>query len=171
MKKTMLFLFGIGDTFLSSKSRRCIRRHDEVIAKVDKAIENGKDGYFGVVRFNEPSDTFVDVNPYAIFPSSRIIDVKLCSNDPFDMNNEIKLFDGTNDAEVVLHGNQLDHVIRPEDFDVHIAGIDINGVFIPLIDKMLAGGFDVTVYSDAIKPYNRSTIDAIRNSKVRFRKS
>ena len=167
----MLFLFGVGDTFFSDKSRRCIKRAPEIYSKIDRAIKSDKNDFFGLVRFNEPPDTFNHVDLGGLIESSRIIDVKLCSNNPFGINNQITLQDTANNQEVLLNGDQLDFVIRPEEFDLHIAGIDINGVFIKLIDELTEKGFNVLIYSDAIKPYNRDTIDAIRNSKVRFRKS
>ena len=167
----MLFLFGIGDTFFSERSKRCIKRSSDIAGKVERALSNEKKDFFGVVRFNEPSDTFNKVNVTEGVPSSRIIDVKLCSNDPFGINNQISIPDETNSEEVILNGDQLDHLIKADEYEIHVAGIDINGIFIPLINKLIDRGYDVTVYSDAIKPYNRNTIDEIRNSKVRFRKS
>ena len=171
MKKSVLFVFGMGDTFFSERSKRCIKRSGDISAKVEKAINSDRNDFFGVVRFNEPSDTFYKVNIADMVKTSRIIDVKLCSNQPFGVNNQISIPDETNDDTVLLNGDHLDHLIRPGEFDIHIAGIDINGIFIPLIKQLLDKGFDVTVYSDAIKPYNRGTIEAIRDSKVRFRKS
>ena len=167
----MLLLFGIGDTFFSEKSRRCIKRAPDIYTKIEKAIKNDKNHFFGAVRFNEPADTFNQININTLIPTSRIIDVKLCSNTPFGINNQIAIPDISTGEEVLLNGDQLDFLIRPEEFEVHIAGIDINGIFIKLIQQLLAKEYEVIVYSDAIKPYNRNTIDVIRDSKVRFRKS
>jgi hypothetical protein len=171
MKKSMLFLFGVGDTFFSDKSRRCIKRAPEIYSKIERAMKNDKNNFYGVVRFNEPSDTFEKVNLSDLVPSERIIDVKLCSNDPFGINNQISIPDIQNHDDLLLNGDQLDFLIRPHEYNLHIAGIDINGIFIQLINDLINKDYNVLVYSDAIKPYNRDTIEAIRNSKVRFRKS
>ena len=59
-------------------------------------------------------------------------------------------------------------MLRPQDYDIHICGIDINGIFVEAIDQLLDLGFDVTIYSDLIKPFSKKTINHIRNSNVKF---
>jgi hypothetical protein len=168
MKQTMLFLFGIGDTFFH-------RRSLDMSSKLEALLTDPKKEYFGVTRFNKSADIHRDcpIDKILSLPTvaSRVIDVKLCSNDPFSVNNQISVPDTANDDVKLLDGDQLDHLIPPGKFDIHIAGIDINGIFIPLVKQLKAMGYSVTVYSDIIKPFNKGTIESIQKSKVRFRRS
>lgn len=164
----MLFLFGIGDTFFHKRSM-------DMSKKIESLLLNPKKDYFGVTRFNKSADIHRECPIDKILSmenvASRVIDVKLCSNDPFSINNQISVPDTVNDDVKLLDGNQLDHLIPSDKFDIHIAGIDINGIFIPLVKQLKAMGYNVTVYSDIIKPFNKGTIESIQKSKVRFCRS
>ena len=169
MKKTMLFLFGFGDTFCDTKSHRCIKRGLELVNQSLELLANPKYNFYGVVRVNEPSDTFNTIDIGKHVNPNRLIDVKLCANSLFSNNNQISIPGSGGDT--ILDGNQLDFVISPEDFNISIAGIDINGIFINSIDELIDRGFSVNVFSNIIKPFTKSTIDSIKKSKARFGKS
>lgn len=175
MKKTMLVVFGLGDTFCDTKSHRCIKRGPVLFEQSCKLLQKSKHNFYGVVRVNEPSDTFKEVDIAEHSVMSRVIDVKLCSNSLFDTNNQISVNSsdntGVTGGQMILDGNQLDHVLPPEEYDLCIAGIDINGVFINLMSELEEMGYNVTVFSDIIKPFSKQTIDTIKRSKVRFGKS
>lgn len=50
-----------------------------------------------------------------------------------------------------MRGNQLDFVLPPKDFDIHIAGIDMNGMFKGIIERLLDLGYSVVLYNDAAR--------------------
>lgn len=168
MKKNILMLFGIGDVFCSTSSHRSIRRGPDIANKLIRLLSNPKYNFYGVVRVNEPSDTFESVSLKG-FSEARTVDVKLCSSSVFDVNNQISI--PSTDGAAVLDGNQLDFILDPEKYNLYIGGIDINGVFIDLINKVEQLGYTATVFSDSIKPFSKDTISHIKNSKVRFGKS
>lgn len=167
MKKQILLLVGYGDIFFDSKSRKCIAKSEDFKEKISKIIETGK--YTGVVLVNETSDTFENVNLDGKINRSSIINVKLCSQQVFNKNNELTLFSTDGLEEIVMDGNNLDFILPPEQYSLSIAGVDINGIFVSLIEEARSLGYNLTVYSDIIKPYNKNTISTIRSSRVKFR--
>jgi hypothetical protein len=171
MKKAMLFTFGIGDTFCSEKSLRVAKRGPAMAQQVYDLISSNKYNFFGVVRVNDPLDTFKEVNFKKYFPDTKVIDVKLCSGSVFDNNNQVSIPGIGDNPDVVLDGSHLAHVIRAEEYDIYIAGIDINGVFIRFMKELEKSGYTATIFSDIIKPFNKSTIEVIKSSKAKFGKS
>lgn len=167
MKKQILVLVGFGDTFFYKDSKKCIPKAEEFTTKINAILATGK--YYGVVKVNESSDTFEYVTVSDSIKPSSVVNVKLCSNRVFNMNNEISIKDSVNGDELLFNGNQLDFLLPPEEFALSIAGVDINGIFISLIEEAKNCGYNITVYSDLIKPFNKNTIMAIRNSKVKFK--
>lgn len=169
MKKSILMLFGVGDVFCDEASHRCIKRGSVIADKAMDILERSKHDFFGVVRVNEPSDTFRKIDVKDKVSNTRVIDVKLCSGSVFDSNNQITVPGIGGDH--VLDGDQLDHILPPEKYDIYIAGIDINGVFIDLMGELQDRGYNATVFSDIIKPFSKATIETIKSSRVRFGKS
>lgn len=167
MKKQILVLVGYGDTFFDQKSRKCIAKSEDFKEKISKAMETGR--YHGVVLVNETSDTFDYINLNGQIKESSIINVKLCSQQIFNKNNELSLWDHEGKEQIVMDGNNLDFLLPPDQFNLSLAGVDINGIFVSFIEEAKSLGYNITVYSDIIKPYNKNTILTIRSSKVKFR--
>ena len=77
----------------------------------------------------------------------------------------------------MLNGDQIDYLLPPDKYNLFVAGIDINGIFMDFVPKAEALGYEVTVYSDIIKPYTRETIDMLtskardKDNQFQFRKS
>ena len=182
MKKKILVIFGIGDVFCSESSPRCIRKGKtgpSVVNGIKKLInKNGKD-YYGYLIVNEPLDTFNNVNVVSGIKKSKVIKVKLCSRGIFNVNNQLIVTDHDDISEIVLDGDQLDYILRPEDFEIHVVGIDINGIFSSFIHDTLKKKYSVTVFSDMIRAFNKDTItnminiikDRKRDVELVFRKS
>ena len=99
--------------------------------------------------------------------ATKVINIKLCEDELFHINNEISLTTHDNDM-LLFNGDQLDFILRPEEYDIHILGVDINGVFINTINFLIEKGYNVTVYSDSIRPYSKKTILHIKNTGVKF---
>ena len=180
MKKNILMVFGIGDTFCDINSPRCIKRGKtgpDLAKHIEKIVKSDKHDYDGYVFIHEPQDTINTTNVLSDVESNKVIGIKLCSSSIFDINNEILIEDIDGDGSVVLNGDQLDHVLRPEDYNLFVAGIDINGVFNTFVKEASVLGYSVTIYSDIIKPFSKDTINNIitavkdRNKDVVFRKS
>lgn len=174
MKKNILVVFGIGDTFCDESSPRCIKRGKSgpVLAKdIKSLISNGSDDMFGFVSIKEPSDTNFKVDALTDVNKSRIIEHKLCSRSVFNLNNQISVPGSEDDSETILDGNQLDHILPPEEYKLFVSGIDINGIFNSFIDEASELGYEIVVYSNAIKPLNKETINHIVSSSKNRRKN
>lgn len=167
MKKVALVTCGIADGYCHKGSQRLINNGPELYAKVLDIISNSGAVLGAYVAVNNPADTSVYVNFNKSISPSKIINLKLCTDKLLHVNNELSVTDHAGDT-MLFNGNQLDFLIRPQDYDIHICGIDINGIFIDAIDSFLDLGFNVTVYSDVIKPFSKKTINHIKSSNVKF---
>lgn len=166
-KKIVIFVFGVADGFCSETSPRFLSNGKEIVAKTkDILAETGK-RFGGIVYVNSPADTFEKVNIAELVAPTKVIDIKLCAEKLIHANNEMAITD-IHGGKMLFNGDQLDFVLRPEEFEVHILGVDINGIFIDTIDSLIQLGYDVTVYSDIIKPFSKKTIQHIKNSNCKF---
>lgn len=167
MKKVALIAFGIADGYCHQDSSRLINIGPELFSRVKETLKSSGSTLGAYVSVNNPSDSFNFVNVSGLIPETKIINFKLCIDSFLHPNNEITITDHSNN-KILFDGDKLDFILRPQDYDIHICGIDINGVFIEAIDQLIKLGFNVTIYSDLIKPFSKKTINHIRNSNVRF---
>ncbi len=167
MKKVALITFGIADGYCHKDSPRLINNGPELYAKILDILKNSGASLGAYVSVNNPADTNNIVNVEKIIPATKIINVKLCTDQFIHVNNEMTIKDYSGD-NMLFDGNQIDFILRPQDYDIHICGIDINGVFINAINSLVKLGYSVTVYSDTIKPFSKKTILHIKNSDVKF---
>ena len=167
MKKIVIFVFGVADGFCSETSPRFLSNGKEIVAKIKDILSETGKRFGGIVYVNSPADTFNKVNIASLVPETKVIDVKLCAEKLFHANNEVTITD-TSGNKMLFNGDQLDYVLRPEDYEAHILGVDINGIFIDTIDNMIKMGYETTVYSDVIKPFSKKTIQHIKNSDCKF---
>lgn len=167
MKKVALIAFGIADGYCHHNSPRLINIGPELFSRVKDILKSSGSTLGAYVSVNNPADSFVNVNVNGTVPNTKIINLKLCIDSFLHPNNEITITDHSGD-QLLFDGDKLDFILRPQDYDIHICGIDINGIFIEAIDQLTNLGFNVTIYSDLIKPFSKKTINHIRNSNVRF---
>jgi hypothetical protein len=179
MKKNILVTFGIGDTFCDEESPRCIKRGKtgpSLAKEVNNILEDSSDHIWGSINVHESSDTNLKVNPFEKMSPSRVLDLTLCSESVFHTNNMLIVMGSNGQSETVMDGDQFDHVLPPSDYKLFVAGIDINGIFTSFVDEALEMGYEIVVYSNAIKPLNKDTITHIisaskdRNKALSFRK-
>lgn len=180
MKKNMLFIFGIGDSLCYQKSPRFIKKGkigSDLYQETRDIILRDKDNFDNFVFVNEPQDSFLRVNLASEVPRVKAVTMKLCSGDLFDPLNEIRIPDLQDPLlDVVLNGDQFDHVFRPEDFNLFAAGIDIGSCYNSLIKHGTKLGYSMTIFSDVIKPFSKDTVPNIisasknRSHNVIFRK-
>jgi len=167
MKKVALIAFGIADGYCHQSSSRLINIGPELFSRIKETLKNSGKTLGAYVAVNNPADSFDHVNVLGLIPETKIINFKLCINSFLHPNNEITLTDFSGE-KLLFDGDKLDFMLRPQDYDIHICGIDINGIFVEAIDQLLDLGFDVTIYSDLIKPFSKKTINHIRSSNVKF---
>lgn len=152
MKKNIILLVaGVGDFFFSPNSSKNLKNKDELLASLKKIISNEK--YKGLINYTTANDTYNSVNIFKDLRQQSIIKFTLHSEQFNHENNEIALTSLDNE-EILFHGNQMDYILPPSDYDIHICGVDINGAFKSTIEDLLKAGYHVTVYSDVLRPFS-----------------
>lgn len=177
MKKNILMIFGIGDTFCHKDSYRFLKAGEKILGDVQNLLKQDKKEYFGYVNVLEYNDSNDKINPLEAVKGSRVIDLKLFNAKPFSKENYfcVKASDG--EEVSAFSADSLGFVLSPSDYNIFICGIDINGSFSSAIDYLIEEGFYITVFSDIIKPYSKDTIEYLigkskdKNNHLRFGKS
>ena len=121
-------------------------------------------------------DVFVDILPphvsvrdFKIKTDATKIDFTLKNRDSiFHIDNVFTLNSLVDDVKQEVNGSNFDFIIRPEEYDIFIIGIDLNGVFINTIKQLEALGFKVFVLSNLAKLFNKATSIFIQQSGVKF---
>jgi nicotinamidase-related amidase len=167
MKKIALLVVGVADGFCSANSPRALLNHEEMVTKVSNILSNSGKRLGCLVNINNPADTYEDINIQKLVSDTKVMNIKLCVEELFHPNNEISIVDHDK-TELLFNGDQIDFLLPPESYDVHICGIDINGIFISTIEKLIKLGYNVTVYSDVIKPFSKKTVQFIKGSQCKF---
>ena len=167
-KNIILIVAGVGDFFFGKNSYKNINKKEELLNSIETIVE--KDNYKAVVNLTTPHDTLDNINVFKNLRQQSVVTHTLHSEKFLHKNNEIALTSVDNE-EILLDGDQLDFVLRPQDYDIHICGVDVNGAFKSTIEDLLAAGYHVTVYSDAIRPFNSTAqyISGLNKTTSTFR--
>lgn len=168
-KNKILLTSGVGDTFFSTKSRKQLTYGFELGEKITKHIEQHGSEYFGVINLANASDYWSEVQPFKTVPKGRLIKVTLNSNKLLDISNEISL-KNVDDETMLFNGNDLDFLLPAKDVEIHIVGVDMNGIYQDIIKSLLDLGYKVYLYSDMIKRYRESEpfIRSLRNKNFNY---
>lgn len=168
-KNKLLLVSGVGDTFFSTKSRKQLTYGFELGDKITKHIQSNIDQYYGVINLTTPTEYWSEVQPFSPVKDSRLINVVLNSNKFLDISNEISVKDANNEA-LLFNGNDLDFLLPSKDFEIHIVGVDMNGIYQDIIKSLLDKGYKVYLYSDMIKRYRETEpfIRSIRNRDFEY---
>jgi len=164
-KNKILLVSGVGDTFFSTKSRKQLTYGFELGQKITDHIAGNVSQYYGVVNLTTPSEYWSEVQPFTPVAPTRLINVLLNSNKFLDVSNEISL-KNVDKEPMLFNGNDLDYLIPSKDYEVHICGVDINGIYQDVIKSLLDKGYKVYLYSDMVKRY-RETETFIRGIRDR----
>jgi nicotinamidase-related amidase len=167
-KNIILIVAGVGDFFFGKNSYKNINKKEELLNSIETIVE--KNNYKAVVNLTTPHDTLDNINVFKNLRQQSVVTHTLHSEKFLHKNNEIALTSVDNE-EILLDGDQLDFVLRPQDYDIHICGVDVNGAFKSTIEDLLAAGYHVTVYSDAIRPFNSTAkyISGLNKTTSKFR--
>lgn len=155
-KKVVLVVAGITDTLCSSNSRKKIRNNEELVSKVKNVIKRVNDSnYTALVNFSYPSDPMKDVNVFEDYPETRVVNIKIHSNSFIRKDNEIAIMDHDGN-ELLFNGDDFSFLFRPEEYDVYLCGIDLNGIFTNTIKELLDQGYSVKAFSDCLSALSRT---------------
>lgn len=165
IKNKILLVSGVGDTFFSKKSRKQLTYGFELGEKIINHINKNINEYYGVINLTTPSEYWSEIRPFEVVKDTRLITVTLNSNKFLDVSNEIKVKNVENKT-LLFNGNDLDFLLPSKDFEIHIVGVDMNGIYQNIVQVLLEKGYKVFLYSDMIKRY-RETEPFIRSIRDR----
>ena len=168
-KNKLLLVSGLDDTFFSTNSRRHLIHGIELGNKLVNHIENKKDQYYGIINLSIPTAYWKDITPFENVNPNRLINVVLNSNSLLNISNEVSLKNQENET-MLFNGNDLDFIFRPEEYEFHILGVDINGVYKDFINELITLGYNVFLYSDLIKRFRETeaSIKTIRSRQFKY---
>lgn len=152
-KNVVLIVAGVGDFFFGSQSNKTIDKKDKLLGSIQEIVN--RKNFKAVTNLVTPHETFKEVNVLRDIRPQSVVGFTLHSEEFLHKNNELSLF--TVDNETLLYdGDQFDFIFPSTDYDVHICGVDINGAFRKTIESLLDKDYQVTVYSDAIRPFKHT---------------
>lgn len=168
-KNIILLVSGVADTFFSTNSHKQLQHTNELDSRIKSLIDQNKDKFFGYIDVLGPKDQRKDVNVFNGIRNQRIVNLRLNSTNLIDHTNELSVVqeDG---SKMQLSGRDLDFVLRPEDYEIHICGVDLHGMYKTVLTELLEKGYNVTLYSDMLKRYKgtEDSIKSIRNRKFEY---
>lgn len=168
-KNIILLVSGVADTFFSTGSRKQLAHTNDLDIRIEDMINANKENIFGYVDLLSPSDQRKAVKIFDGVRDQRVISMKLNSNSLIDSSNEVAIVEEDNSV-LRTTGAYFDHIIRPQDYEVHICGVDLHGIYKTVITQLLEKGYKVYLYSDMIKRYKDTEehIKAIRNKNFEY---
>lgn len=169
-KNKILLVSGVGDTFFSTKSRKQLTYGFELGEKITKHVATNVEEYYGVINLTTPTEYWAEVKPFTPVQDTRLINVVLNSNKFLDVSNEISIKDSESNKPLLFNGNDLDFLLPSKDFEIHIVGVDMNGIYQDIIKTLLEKSYKVFLYSDMIKRYRETEpfIRSIRNKDFEY---
>lgn len=178
MKKNALIIVGVADTFCGKNSPKFLKAGEKIYSDTQRLLKDNKKNYSVVLNIQQFNDSNRTVNPLQDSKTSRVLNLKLFNENPLTGVNTLHIPGSKKeDAGITISADRLDTVLSPKDYNIFICGIDIDGLFQPMIQRLIGEGYYVTVYSDIIKPFSKETITYLINTSqdkgnhLRFGKS
>lgn len=168
-KNIILLVSGVADTFFSTSSRKQLVHTNDLDQRISNLITDNKDKIFGYVDLLNPSDQRKTVKIFEGIREQRVVSVRLNSNTLIDSGNELAMVEEDNSI-LRIGSDYFDHILRPQDYEIHICGVDLHGIYKNAIPQLLEKGYKVYLYSDMIKRYKdtEENIKAIRNKNFEY---
>lgn len=171
----ILLVSGIADTFFSPNSRKQLPYGVELAEKISNHIKQNKDNYAGFINLIVPTDSNKDIHPLVNIRSQKVLKILLNTDKLLDISNEITVIE-EDGSPLLLNGNDLDFLLPALDndglpnYEFHICGVDINGVYKSFINELLTKGYKVYLYSDMIKRFKDTEVfvKSIKNKSFEY---
>lgn len=152
-KNVVLILAGVGDFFFGSSSNKTIDKKEKLLNNIKDIVS--QKNFKAIVDLTTPHETFKEVNVLNDVRPQSVVGFTLHSEEFLHKNNEMTLLSLDNE-DLLRNGDDFDFIFPSTDYDVHICGVDINGAFRNTIESLLDRNYQVTVYSDAIRPFKHT---------------
>ena len=164
-KHRILITTGIADTFFSETSPRKLEYGFELKDKIEKMVSyTGTKVYSNFISLNTQFDSNKIVNVFKHLPSSKVL---TCNLNEYSITHSWNIFKTTetdNLTSVLVNGSDFDFIFPPEEYEVHLCGVDLNGFYKDIIGELLSLKYKVYLYSDLMKRFKNTEV-AITNIK------
>jgi hypothetical protein len=168
-KNKILLVTGIADTFFSPASSKKLEYGNDIVNKIHNMIDLKSSLFSGFINLIHYQDSSKNVNVFSKLTPSKVLNYKLFNPSLFDVWNNYTLVENKTEA-VEYNASSLDHLLPPDQYEIHICGVDLNGFYKDLISELLNKGYSVYLYSDLIKRFKNteSGITNIRNKSFSY---
>lgn len=167
-KKIILITTSVADNFFSPNSRKKLTETGNLDGRIKDMIQQNADSIYGHIDLVQHNDRRKDIDIYEGIRPQKVIQVRTSSNKGLLLrDNEVAVMEEDH-SMLRMRGDDLDHLLRPEEYEFHICGLDRHGVYKNLIQQLLEAQYKVYVYSDLVKRYKDtdSYIKSVRDRNL-----
>lgn len=156
MKNIILLTLSVNDFFFHKENPKINKEDQEkFISQMETIVTNPK--YTGVVNISIPADSNRHVNVFKNRKPSSVSKLVLYTDESLlHGNNELTILTSDQNEELVYHASHFDFIFPPKDYEIHVCGLDVNGLMVPSIKELLNLGYTVKLYSGSIKPFRNT---------------
>lgn len=156
-KNKILLVTGIGDTFFSPNSSKKLEYGGDLESKISKVVKTiGSRVYKNFINLNTSFDTNKDINVFKDLANTKVLNYKLQLEDSlFSQWNHLITTTLDNETKII-NASDLDFILPPQNYEIHICGVDLNGFYKTIIPELLAKGYKVVLYSDLMKRFKNT---------------
>ena len=162
-KKSILLVAGIND-----RTTKKLDFIGDLEATIKTYIKESSTNFYGFLEVSKTS-LRPNINLFGEQARSRIINMVLDANTLTSRFNLVSVPQQDDPKPLQLLGNQLDFILDPEEYEIHICGLDIDQSFVSVVGDLISKGYKVTLYKDLIKSFktNREALNNIRSPLFR----
>lgn len=169
MKNIILLTLGVNDFFFHKHNTKLSKEDQKAfVDHIESIVSNEK--YLGVVNVTIPVDTNKHVNVFKNRRPQSVSRLNLFSDSNLlNAKNELKLT-SLDMEQIALDANQFDFIFPTKDYEIHVCGLDVNGLMVPIVQDLLNVGYTVKLYSGSIKPFKTTykQISKISNPNFKY---
>lgn len=165
-KKVALVVFGLNDVTCDSRSRHYSNDALNLFGKVQELIKGDKLNADVLVLANHAIGTNKKFDLGTLFEPTKVIKVSLFGSSLNAKENFITLNTIDGDTHDIA-GCNIDMILKPEDYVVYVAGIDIGGMIPYSAKELKQKGYNVSVITDRIKFYNKHSEEMLSKWRIK----
>lgn len=153
---------------MSKKSPRYIQKQERIYLTLNSIISRHENKIGAVVSVNHIMDTYREFNILdSLSSDTKGVNIKLFNRNLFSSENMMSINTYEGDIRDVSM-NGFDYIFQPDEFVIHICGIDMNGIFIEAVKELTELGYTVYVYDSLMKSFSSNTIKFLKSSTAQF---
>lgn len=162
-KKSILLIAGIND-----RATKKLEFIGDLESTIKNYIEQSGSDFYGFLELSKNS-LRTNTQLFGSVPRTRIINMVLDDKVLTSRFNLMSVPLHDDPKPLQLLGHQLDFVLNPEEYEIHICGLDLDQHFVTIVEDLISKGYKVTLYKDLIKSFktNRESLNNIRSPLFR----